>query len=86
MLTLTAHASTKDLISNALAHFGIFLAVVVLSVTVFVCYAYAPRISQRVSPQTAHGVLRVIAFVLLSIGVQITWNGVESLIKSVMKS
>jgi multiple antibiotic resistance protein len=86
MLTLTAHASTKDLISNVLAHVGILLAVVVLSVTVFVCYAYAPRISQRVSPQTAHGVLRVIAFVLLSIGVQITWNGVESLIKSVMKS
>jgi len=86
MLTLTAHASTKDLTSNVLAHVGVLLAVVVLSVTVFVCYAYAPKISQRVSPQTAHGVLRVIAFVLLSIGVQITWNGVESLIKSVMKS
>jgi multiple antibiotic resistance protein len=86
MLTLTAHASTKGLFSNALAHLGIFLAVVVLSVTVFVCYAYAPKISQRVSPQTAHGVLRVIAFVLLSIGVQITWNGVETLMKSVMKS
>lgn len=86
MLTLTAHGSTKGLFSNALAHVGIFLAVVVLSVTVFACYAYAPKISQRVSPQTAHGVLRVIAFVLLSIGVQITWNGVETLIKSVMNS
>lgn len=86
MLTLTAHASTKGLLSNALAHLGIFLAAVVLSLTVFVCYAYAPRISERVSPQTAHGVLRVIAFVLLSIGVQITWNGVEGLIRSVMKS
>jgi multiple antibiotic resistance protein len=86
MLTLTAHASTKDLLSNVLAHVGIFLAVVVLSVTVFICYTYAPRISQRVSPPTAHGILRVIAFVLLSIGVQITWNGVESLIKSAMKS
>jgi multiple antibiotic resistance protein len=86
MLTLSAHASTGDLLHNFFAHLGIFLAVVVLSVTVFICYANAPRISQRVSPQTAHGVLRVIAFVLLSIGVQITWNGVESLIKSVMKS
>jgi multiple antibiotic resistance protein len=86
MLTLSAHASTRDLLSNALAHLGIFLAIVLLSVTVFACYASAPTISRRVSPQTAHGVLRVIAFVLLSIGVQITWNGVESLIKSVMKS
>ena len=86
MLTLTAHASTKDLVNNFFAHLGIFLAVVLLSLTVFICYAYAPRISQRVSPQTAHGVLRVIAFVLLSIGVQITWNGVESLIKSLGKA
>jgi len=86
MLTLTAHASTKDLFSNLFAHLGIFLAVIVLSFGVFIFYAYAPRISRRVSPQTAHGVLRVIAFVLLSIGVQITWNGVESLLKSVFKS
>ena len=82
MLTLSAHASTKNLLNNAAAHAGIVVAIVLLSLIVFVCYAYAPRISQRVSPETAHGVLRVIAFVLLSIGVQITWNGVETLLKS----
>jgi multiple antibiotic resistance protein len=53
---------------------------------VFFCYASAPRLTAKISPQTAHGVLRIIAFVLLCIGVQITWNGVESLIKIVMKS
>ena len=31
-------------------------------------------------PATAHGVQHVIAFVLLSIGVQITWNGLAILI------
>jgi multiple antibiotic resistance protein len=86
MLTLSAHAAVRGTLDNAMAHIGIFLSVVVLSVTVFFCYASAPRITAKISPQTAHGVLRIIAFVLLCIGVQITWNGLESLIKIVMKS
>lgn len=81
-LTLSAHASVKGLLYNVMAHLGIFLAVVALSFTVFLCYAYAPKITARVSPQTAHGILRVIAFVLLCIGVQITWNGLEALLKT----
>jgi multiple antibiotic resistance protein len=85
MLTLSAHASVKTLRDNALSHGGILFAVVVLSVLVFISYAYAPKITARISPQTAHGLLRIIAFVLLCIGVQITWNGVESLIRVVVK-
>jgi multiple antibiotic resistance protein len=85
-LTLSAHASSNGVLNNVMAHLGIFLAIVALSVTVFLCYGYAPKITSRVSPQTAHGILRVIAFVLLCIGVQITWNGVEALIKAVLKS
>lgn len=81
-LTLSAHASTRSVLPDVMAHLGIVLAIVVLSLLVFLCYAYAPKITQRISPQTAHGILRVIAFVLLCIGVQITWNGVESLLKS----
>ena len=56
---------------------------VLLSVAVYVCYAYAPMITARVRPQTAHGILRVVAFVLMCIGVQITWNGVHALLTTV---
>ena len=85
MLTLSAHASgTSGVLQDVIAHLGISLAVVVLSLTVYVCYRYAPKITQRISPQTAHGILRIIAFVLLCIGVQITWNGVETLLKTVL--
>ncbi len=86
MLTLSAHASVKGVLSDVLAHVGVFVAVLALSLLVFVCYAYAPKITARIPAQTAHGILRVIAFVLLCIGVQITWNGVESLLKTVLKS
>jgi multiple antibiotic resistance protein len=86
MLTLSAHASVRGVLSNVLAHVGVFMAVVALSLLVFVCYGYAPKITARIPAQTAHGILRVIAFVLLCIGVQITWNGVEALLKTLLKS
>lgn len=85
-LTLSAHASVHGVLENAMAHVGIFLAIVALSFTVFLSYGYAPKITARIRPQTAHGILRVIAFVLLCIGVQITWNGVESLLKTALRS
>jgi multiple antibiotic resistance protein len=85
-LTVSAHASMPELAHNLLAHLGVWLAIVALSITVYFCYSYAPRITAFINPQTAQGILRVIAFVLLCIGVQITWNGVHALIKIVMKA
>ena len=64
------------------AHAGILLAAACLSAAVYVCYGFAPAIAARVRPQTAHGILRVIAFVLMCIGVQIAWNGMEQLIRA----
>ncbi len=85
MVTLSAHASRGKLLPDIAAHAGIVLAVVLLSVCVYFCYRYAPAIAAKVSPQTAHGILRVMAFVLLCIGVQITWNGVQAMLLTVLK-
>jgi len=85
MVTLSAHASVHGLVPDVVAHGGIVLAVVLLSIAVYFCYAYAPAIAARVSPQTAHGIVRVIAFVLLCIGVQITWNGVQAMLATVAR-
>lgn len=85
MLTLSAHASQPRVVSNVLAHVGIAVAVLALSLSVWVCYTYAPKITQKIAPQTAQGILRVIAFVLMCIGVQIAWNGLEGMITSLRK-
>jgi len=84
MLTLSAHASVKSMSENVTSHAAILAAVVALSLIIFISYAYAPKITERISPQTAHGILRIIAFVLLCIGVQISWNGLQSLIRIAM--
>ena len=81
MVTLSAHASLKGVLPSVAAHAGIVAAVVLVCLLVFVCYARAPEFAARISPQTVHGILRLIAFVLLCIGVQITSNGVEAIVK-----
>jgi multiple antibiotic resistance protein len=85
LLTLTAHISTRVISSDVLAHVGVFLAVVVISVLVYLCYAYASTITRVIPPSTAHGILRVVAFILLCIGVQIAWNGFAALIAIVLR-
>jgi multiple antibiotic resistance protein len=85
VLTLTAHISNKDISKDIQAHVGVFLAVVVLSLLVYFCYAYAPKITKVIPPSTAHGILRVVAFILLCIGVQIAWNGLSVLIGNLIR-
>jgi multiple antibiotic resistance protein len=85
MLTLSAHASKNPLTDLLFAHLGVALAVIALSFLVYLSYAYATRITRAISPATAHGILRVIAFILLCIGVQIAWKGLQSLLLTVSK-
>jgi multiple antibiotic resistance protein len=85
LLTLTARISNRDLTQNVLGHIGVFLAVVVISVLCYFCYAYSPTITKKIRPSTAHGILRVIAFVLLCIGAQIAWNGLAALLETVVR-
>jgi multiple antibiotic resistance protein len=85
LLTVTAHISNRDLSRNVLGHVGVFLAIVVLSVLVYFCYAYAPKLTKVIPPSTAHGILRVIAFILLCIGVQIAWNGLSVLLGGILR-
>ena len=85
MLTLSVHATQRTIPDTILAYVGLFIAAVVLSASVYLCYAYAPKIARSVSPSTAHGILRVIAFILFCIGVQIAWNGASDLLKTVLQ-
>jgi multiple antibiotic resistance protein len=56
---------------------------VLIAATVFVCYRYADRM-QRVLGETGTSVLiRLSAFILLCVGVQIFWTGAATLLSSV---
>lgn len=80
MLTLSAHASSGPVRERVFGHLAVFAATVVLCTLVYLCYAYAPALTRRIAQNTVHGILRVIAFILLCIGAQIAWNGVAALV------
>ena len=82
-LTLSAHTSATVLSTDILGRVGLFIAIVVLSVLVYFCYAYAPRLTRALRPSTVNGVLRVMAFIVLCIGSQIAWNGIVALLQLV---
>jgi multiple antibiotic resistance protein len=80
VLTLSAQAKSLQFPDRIGAFLGLFVCVVLLSLMVFVFYAYAPSVAQKVPSALAHGVLRIIAFLLICIGVQIAWHGLRSLV------
>ncbi len=80
-LTLSAQATQDTLYRTLIAHSGIVLATVSMALLIYLAYANAPRITKVISPSTAHGILRVVAFFLFCIGVQITWAGLTALLQ-----
>jgi multiple antibiotic resistance protein len=86
MITLSARASENNWAETATARGAIALAALVISGSVYLCYGYAPRLIKTVSPSTVHGILRVMAFILMCIGVQIAWNGTSQLLAKLLTS
>jgi len=80
-LTLGANPTPglRSLLVTALAH-AVGILIVVLGV--YFCYAYADRILRKLGATGTSVVMRLTAFILLCIGVQISWNGVHALVVS----
>ena len=55
------------------------LGVVLICVSVYLCYRYAERLSKLLGSAGTSVVVRLSAFILLCIGVQIMWNGIDAL-------
>lgn len=79
LLTLSAHGTHGSTLSTLLSHAGIFAGAVLQAGLVYVCYRYAPKLAQRLSPSAISAVQQLMAFILLCIGGQIAWGGVSAL-------
>ena len=80
-LTLGANPTPglRPLVVTALAH---ALGIVIVALCVYLCYRYADRILRKLGPTGTSVVVRLSAFILLCIGVQICWNGLHALLIS----
>jgi len=80
-LTLGANPAPglRSLLATALAQ---AIGILIVALGVYFCYRYADRILQKLGPTGTSVVVRLSAFILLCIGVQICWNGIHALIAS----
>ena len=66
--------SHLQLIVGALAA---LLGVLLIGATIYICYAYADRLERLLGPTGTSIVIRLSAFILVCIGIQIMFNGLE---------
>jgi multiple antibiotic resistance protein len=60
---------------------GAVIGVVIIAATVWLAYRYAERVAQWLGHSRLMVVLRLSAFIVLCIGVQIAWNGTKALVE-----
>jgi multiple antibiotic resistance protein len=71
--------SVRSLLINGPA---ILIGVTLVASAVFVAYRYADRLSRMIGETGMSVLLRLSAFILLCIGVQIVWNGASALLRT----
>jgi multiple antibiotic resistance protein len=79
-ITLGAQAPQVPLFPDlALLAVAAIAALLGLAATVFLCYRFADRVVARLGPSGISVLVRLSAFILLCIGIQIIWNGLSVL-------
>ena len=58
------------------------LAVILISVTTYLCYRFADRLTRLLGPTGTNVIVRVSGFLLFCIGIQIVWLGARELLLS----
>jgi multiple antibiotic resistance protein len=59
---------------------GALAGILAIAVTILLCYRYAERVIARLGESGTNVVVRLSAFILLCIGIQILWNGIQPLL------
>ena len=65
---------------------GTLLGIAVLALTVRICYGYAEKLMSTLGENGAVVFLRICAFILLCIGIQLVWDGLASSITELYRS
>jgi multiple antibiotic resistance protein len=80
-LSRASYTSSTDEIVFVLASLA---AAVAIAITIFLCFAYADRVQRLLGPGGTDIAVRLSAFILFCLGIQILWSGGSELLKSVL--
>jgi multiple antibiotic resistance protein len=67
----------------AVAALGAVLGLMAIGATIYVCYRFAGNLVAYLGRRGTEVVMRLSAFILFCIGIQIVWNGCMALVKSI---
>jgi multiple antibiotic resistance protein len=76
--------------ANSTHSYGFHIAVIISAViamsliaaSIFLCYGFSDRLARMLGKTTMMVIVRLTSFLLVCIGVQITWNGISALLSS----
>jgi len=80
-ITLGAN-QTRHLEPNLIALLTAAVAALLIALSVYLCYGYADKLAAAIGRSGMNVILRLSAFFLVCVGVQIVWNGVKALVKA----
>ncbi len=63
---------------------GLLIGALVIALSIYLSYRFAERIAGALGDAAMNVVIRMSSFILVCIGVQITWNGLSALLRSVL--
>ena len=81
ILTLAAHEDETDIFNHVLNLAALFVAILLICLLIYICYANTARLIQRLGPRGEQIVNRLSAFLVFCIGMQIAWGGIRTLFK-----
>ncbi len=63
---------------------GLLVRAIAVAISIYLSYRSAEKIGAALGETAMNVVIRLSSFILICIGVQIIWNGVSTLLKSIL--
>lgn len=64
---------------------GMLLGAILIALSIYLSYRFAERIGRTLGDSAMNVLIRISSFILVCIGVQILWNGLSALLKTVVQ-
>ena len=80
-ITLSAHSQRDDVFETAMVQAGDMIGILIVSLILYLSYRYSTFVTRKLGPSGTAVMMRLISFLVVCIGAQISWEGVSALIR-----
>ncbi len=80
VLTLSAHTTHDGWTQTGFVKLGALIGIVLVGIVMYLCLAYSNRIVDKLGKKGTSVLMRLMAFIVVCIGAQISWAGVSTLV------